>query len=368
MSGGFLSPLFLMGLGVVGTYVSPPPVIADVGFVNGVYVQVTVTDYNGTPLGELGAGVESVTWKLNEIGRARLGVGNPGTADELMQFGNRVLIEFDNGLPDWAGYLDTPRRWRYGSVALTAYSGEGLLAQRVTDRGRYFRKATVGAILKALLLEQAGPAVVELGSVWLDGLPHSPSYHFKSLLQVVQDSLLRMEAADFDVTGHIENGRLRLRANFYERKGFDLPGVALLEGHNVNVGEPEEQGEIVNEWFLAGGGTGWGAESRIYATARDEESIYKYGLRQGAEVLSGVSVQETLDGHAVVRLAESAAPYFSLPLTAINLAPARFAEYGVGDGVWIELYSYFEDGYSGMRRVIGREFRPSSGGCTVMVV
>lgn len=365
---GFLAPLFFLGIGVVGEYVPPPTVIPDAGFVNGLYVQVTVTDHNGVALGELAAGIESVSWKLNEIGRARLVVANPGTADELIQFGNRVLIEFDNGLPDWTGYLDTPRRWRYGSVALSAYSGEGLLAHRVTDRGRYFRKATAGAILRAILLEQAGPAVVELGNVWLDGLPHSPSYHFKSLLQIVQDSLLRMEAADFDVSGHIENGRLRLRANFYERRGYELPGVALLEGHNINVAEPEEQGEIVNEWFLAGGGTGWGAESRIYATARDEQSIYKYGLRQGSEVMSGVSVQETLDGHARNNLAESAEPYLSLPLTAINLAPARFSEYGIGDSVGIELYSYYEDGYSGMRRVIGREFRPSSGGCVTMVV
>ena len=365
---GFLSPLFFTGIGVVGVFTPSSTVMPDVSFVNGLYVQITVTDVNGVPLGELAAGVESVTWKLNDVGRARLVVANPGTADELIQFGNRVFIEFDNGLPDWAGYLDTPRRWSYGSAALNAYSGEGLLAHRVTDRGRYFRKATAGAILRAVLQEQAGPPVVEIGTIWLEGLPHSPDYHYKSMLRIVQDSLLRMETADFDVTGRMEGGRLKMRVNFYERKGYDLDTVYLLEGHNISVGEPEEQGEIVNEWFLAGGGSGWGAESRVYATARDEISIQRYGLRQGAEVFSGVTVQETLDGHAVNNLAETAEPYFSLPLTAINLAPGLFADYGIGDGVNIELYSYFADGYAGQRRVIGREYRAQSGGVVTMVV
>lgn len=266
------------------------------------------------------------------------------------------------------GYFEPPRRWRYGSAALTAYSGEGLLGHRVTSRGRYFTWATAGAILQALLREQAGPRVVEIGTVWLGGIGHSPDYHFKDLLTVARDSLARMEAADFDVTGRIEGGRLRLRANFYERKGFDLADVWLIEGHNVRVAEPEEQGEIVNEWFLAGAGTGWGEDARAYSAARDEASIWTYGLRQGSEVLSGVSVQATLDAHARANLAESAEPYMSLPFMALNMAPARFADYGIGDGVNIELYSYFENGFEGMRRVIGREFRPRDGGCVTMVV
>ena len=125
MSSGFLSPLFFMGLANFGEYVPPPTVVPDVGFVNGLYVQITVTNYHGVPLGELAADVESVTWLLNEAGRARLDVPNPGTAAELIQFGNRVLIEFDNGLADWTGYIDPPRRWRYGSAMLTVYGGVG---------------------------------------------------------------------------------------------------------------------------------------------------------------------------------------------------------------------------------------------------
>ncbi|MEZ4542117.1 MAG: hypothetical protein R3C43_19240 [Chloroflexota bacterium] len=368
MSSGFLSPLFFMGLANFGEYVPPPTVVPDVGFVNGLYVQITVTNYHGVPLGELAADVESVTWLLNEAGRARLDVPNPGTAAELIQFGNRVLIEFDNGLADWTGYIDPPRRWRYGSAMLTVYGGERLLKHRVTDRGRYFTRATAGAMLRALLQEQAAPPVVEIGSVWLGGGGHSPDYHFKDLYTVARDSLARLEAADFDVTGRMEGGRLRLRANFYARKGFDLADVWLLEGHNIDVGDPEEQGEIVNEWFLAGAGTGWSETARAYSSARDEQSIRAYGLRQGAEILAGVSRQETLDAHAAGNLADSAEPYLSLPFTAINLAPGRFADYGIGDRVNIELYSYFEDGFTGMRRVIGREFRPREGGCVTMVV
>jgi len=92
MSGGFLSPLFFMGLGTVGEYVPPPTVLPDVSFVNGFYTQITVTDYHGVALGELDAEIESVVWRRNDVSRSRLVVANPGTADELIQFGNRGVL------------------------------------------------------------------------------------------------------------------------------------------------------------------------------------------------------------------------------------------------------------------------------------
>jgi hypothetical protein len=343
-------------------------VIPDLAFVAGVMTLVIVADIYGRLIGELPADVESLSWRRNEYGLAKMLVPYPGTREQLIQPGNRLLIYTDNGLPPWAGVLEHPRRWEYGAVGLTAYGGEYLLSWRVTDRGRYFRGASAGTMFAALLEEQARPKVVEPGSLWTGGGGHTTEYHFRDLYDITSDSLIDLENADFDVSGAIENGRIVLRANFYERKGRDLAGVWLLEGHNATNIKVEEQGPIVNEWFLAGAGTGWGETNRIYATARDDASAGAYGLRQASEVVSDISVQATLDARASRNLEESKQPYTAISLDALNLHPAAYATHGIGDVVGIELYSYLPGGLLGTVKIEGREWRPRGGVCELVVV
>lgn len=345
--------------------VAPPTLLPDVSFVNGLYALILVGNANGVVIGELAADIESAAWKHNEHGQARLTVASPGTAADLLEFGNKLLVYFDNGLPPWAGFLDPPRRWRYGSVDLTSYSGERLLAQRVTGRTRRFAAATPGAIFAALLAEQAKPAVVEVGRIDLGGVALAEEYHLEELLEIVQDDLTLF--GDWNVTGTLENGRIRLRANFYARRGRYLPNCWLLEGHNAAGLEPEEQGPIVNEWLMAGAGNGWEPWSRPYGAARDGASAGRFGLRQAAEVVSGARDQATLDARTAVNVAATAWPYTATPLDALNLPPARFGDYDVGDEINIELYSMM-NGFVGVRRVIGREFRPRDGVCGTVVV
>jgi hypothetical protein len=210
--------------------------------------------------------------------------------------------------------------------------------------------------------------VVEPGSLWTGGSGHTTEYHFHDLYDIASDSLIGLEDADVEVSGHIENGRIVLRANFYERKGRDLAGVWLIEGHNAASVRVEEQGPIVNEWFLAGAGTGWGETNRLYATARDDASIQAYGLRQGSEVISDISVQTTLDARASRNLDESARPYNAISLDALNLAPAAYMAYGVGDVVGVELYSFLPGGLVSTVKIEGREWRPRDGVCGLVVV
>lgn len=342
-----------------------PTLLPDVGWVNGLYTLILVGNPQGVVIGELAADIDSVASLLNDVGQARLTVANPGTAAELMELGNRILMFFDNGMPTWAGFIDPPRRWRYDSVDLTAYGGERLPAQRVTQRTRRFAAATPGAMFAALLAEQASPAVVDVGQVYVGGEAVAEEFHLENLLKVIQDKLLGY-GGDYNVTGSLEGGRIRLRANFYARRGRYLPDCWLLEGHNaVNV-EPEEQGPIINEWLTAGAGNGWEARSRPYATARDATSVTRFGLRQASEVMSGVSDAATLAARTGLNLGLSAWPYVATPFDALNLPPARFGDYDVGDEVNVELYSMM-DGFRGVRRVIGREFRPRDGVCGLVV-
>lgn len=339
---------------------SPEPpltIVPDVGWVNGAYALVVVADDNGIPIGELAAEIDGLTWVLNEFGQARLTVPNPGTAAHLMEFGNRLLVYIDNGLPPWSGFIDPPRRWRYGAAALTAYSGERLLTHRVTGRNRTLN-ATPGAILTTLLKEQMGQRVVEVGRIDMGGDAVSGAWHYDELYKILQSGLFA--GFDFHVTGAMENGRVVFRLNLYQRRGFVLPGVVLVEGHNTSGVDVEEQGPIVNQWFAAGAGNGWGDTDRVYSEAAAAGSIAQIGLRQGGKTYSNVRDKTTLDMLTAAELAGSADAYFSISVDALNLTPARFADYDIGDTVGVEIYSV-GDGYRGERRVIGRNYVAARG-------
>ncbi len=331
---------------------------------------VLVGDQFGRVIGELDGEVVGVAWKLNDYGQARLVLPRSASSatERLLRPGNRMLIQMSNGLPDWGGLIDPPRRWRNGRIEVTGYSGERLLADRVTDRGRYFASATAGNIFRALLNE-AVPVGVEIGQVWMGGSLHGPDYHYRGLHDIFTKSLTgRMEQADWNVDARLVGGRIVFRANFYERRGRDHGRrLALIEGVNLAPADLNEQGTLVNEWFLAGAGSGWGADSRIYATARDENSIRRIGLRQRGDIRTDVSVQETLDNHARAALAESMAPRPVVDPLALDRPPARWGQYEVGDTIRLELYEVGFGGYETSARIRAREYLPGRGVCSLVV-
>lgn len=333
-------------------------------------IRILVGDRDGYLRGELTAEVAGIAWKLNEYAQARLTMSQKdATAQErLLRPGNRVLIQFSNGLPDWGGVIDTPRRWRDGLIDVTAYSAEYVLTWRVTGRGRYFRQVTAGEIFRSLI-QEAAPLGLTVGQVWFGGEAHSPSYHYRELYDIVTDSLTqRIERADWDVRARLVNGQILFVANYYERKGIDYGRrVALLEGVNAVRATLDEQGQIANEVFLAGNGTGWGETNRLYSTASDTNSQGRYGLRQVAETRIDVSVQTTLDTNAALMLSEQRVPRPVVSIDAMDLAPGRFRQYDIGDTVWMELYERGFDGYAAPVRIVAREFLPTSNLCALVI-
>lgn len=324
----------------------------------------------GRVLGELRPELTGAAWKLNNYGQARLTMSRADALarEDILQFGNRLLIQFDNGLPAWGGVIDTPRRWRDGQVEVVAYSGEWLLGTRITDRGRYFSQATAGQVFRALI-EEAVPFGVRVGEVWLGGGFHGPDYHLDDLLNIVQKSLAgRLEEADWNVTAGLEAGHIVFTANFYERRGVDHGRrLALVDGVNTTPATLNEQGKIVNDLHLAGAGTGWGAESRIYSRATDTGSVAKFGLRQDGDVQVDIKQQATLDSNAAVELADSAWPHEVVSMEALDRPPARFGQYDVGDTLAVEIPTAGWDGYAGRARVMAREYLPDSNTCSLVL-
>jgi len=84
-------------------------------------------------------------------------------------------------------------------------------------------------------------------------------------------------------------------------------------------------------------------------------------------VYSDTSVQSTLDETAANELEESKAPVNLLTLEAVDLAPAAFSEYDVGDSIQVKLQTYGFGGYEHQVRLMTREYKPATGSCSLVV-
>ncbi len=338
----------------------------------GVGINVLIADVNNRILGEMACLVHKVPWILNGIGEAKFSIArsDPLATEEFLRFGNRMLLQFDNGLPNWGGVIDTPRDWPEGAIEFTAYGAEKLLFFRKTPRKQRFYQATVGAIYTALI--QAANAIfptgVRVGKVWYGGELHSPEYNLAGLGDVFTNELIgKLVNGAWDVTAYEDAGQIIFEANLYQQKGALKPNVALLQDVNVSVKGFAEQGPIINKFHTPGEGDSWD-ESRPIGAYEDTDSRKKYGLREGVEMLSDVSLQSTLDAVARNRTDQTSAPVSVPDLRAANLAPALYSRYGLGDSPWLELPDYgFGGGFAGFARLLAREFVPSDGVCDLVL-
>lgn len=335
------------------------------------FVRVIVGNRNGAKLAELDADVLNVSWRLNEIGKCEFSIANtnPKATAVNLQYNNRVVLQFTNGLPDWGGVIQPPRKWDGHEIKVTALSAEHILKTRTTDKGRYFTADTVGSIFQALINEMNidYDTGIAIGDIYLGGTVHSPDYHFKSILSIIQDSLTkRLSTCDFAITPNITDTTIGFLANFYEQRGTSKTSFALIQGNNVKPLTLTEQGTIINKWHCAGEGTGWGNE-RITAEAFDTASIELYGLQEGSAIYGDVSVLGTLQDNAENLLSESAYPYNIFSVKAISAPPAYFSDYDIGDIITLQAHNIGFGGTNTTVRVLAREFFPQDEVCNLVV-
>jgi hypothetical protein len=332
----------------------------------GVSIRLLVGDKSGRVLTSLRPDIRRVSWRFNALGQLSFALARTDEKlqEHYLRFGNRILLQFDNGLPPWGGVIGGTYDWNDAEVVFQAISGEALLFRRLTARQRRFDDATVGAIALALLTEAdaIAPTGVRPGRIWSGGQGHFPEYHYKSLGDALHDSLVEnLSAESFDVSAREEAGTIVFELNLYGARGERKTNIALVENQNVADVRFRVEDTIVNAWVMAGEGSDWGDDDRVYAEAIDEESIRLYGRREDFEVRSGAIYQSTLDETIAKRLDETAYPTRVLGVAATDDAPARFSDYGVGDSILCVLPSYDWNGLRGLYRVLDREFLPDEG-------
>lgn len=330
-----------------------------------------VGDKFGNILTELSPDIGQISWRLNKVGKVKFFMAStdPKAIKDYLKYGNRVLIEFENGLPNWGGIIDPPRAWDGSNIRCASYSALQIFKYRQTDKGRYFSNDPVGIIFQSLIQEtnEIEDTGVKIGTIWTGGELHSPDYHFKDLLTIFQNSLTkRMSTSDFDFVPSISQDKIIFTANFYDSKGSDKSQIALIDGENVSGMKLTEQGPIINWWDAAGEGTNWGTD-RLTANVINSESLSLYGLRQNAKVYADVSVQSTLDNNAANLLDKSEWPYNVFEIEVQDVEPAGFADYDLGDIVSLTAPDYGFEGTDTTVRILGRGFKPDSGICNLLV-
>lgn len=336
----------------------------------GVAYRLLVADLTGTVLTELKPRLEKVSWVENDVGQMTFALAktDPKLQERYLRFGNRVLVEFDNGLPPWGGVITGGREWSESEVAVEAWSAEAVLGWRVTGRNRVFSGASLGSVLQTVLADANAVAStrLEIGSVYMGGEGYSLEYHYSALSDVAAD-LVDLGGVVVDVTAREVGGVVVFSVNLYERRGRDRPGVALVEGANVVGARVRDEDTIINAQYGATDGSGWEEGARLFGSAVSSESAARHWLRERFEAIK-VTEQSALDAALRTRLEGSQWETRAVAAQVTNRPPGEFGEYGLGDGVTVSLPTYGFGGTRGLYRVVGREFFVDEDVCDLVLV
>lgn len=327
-------------------------------------IRIRLFDKSHILLTEIRPAIESVSWTLNNAGRARLFMpySDPKCTLANLQHGNRILIEFDNGLPSFGGVIDTPRKQNADGVTVNAYTAEKLFSFRVTAKSRYFRATAPGSIYKGLITRTNAirSSGIDIGNIYAGGTPRTLTYHYNDLWGRIK-KLAALSGQDFDVTPTYDDGILKFHANWYDVKGADKSNkVHLVEGRNMADPSLNVQGNIANNVFLVGAGQTW-SDQRYVAHSADTASEADYGYREYAEIQSNVKVADTLDRNAAEILAEKQNPREKFSLRVSDREPGPFGSFDVGDLVTLQAFSnHGEWAYDQVVRITGMQWNSNN--------
>lgn len=327
----------------------------------------TLYSHAGAKLADTDYYIKSVLWRLGNMGTAELSADytNPNATKRYLRPGNRLLLQFSNGLPDWGGVLGLPRSRNDTGVSITAYEGEKLVSIRATDRNETYSTMAPGSIAESIV-EAANlrePTGMLMGDVVASG-SQTRSYHYENLLDAIIDLSVGYEYA---ILPTVVDGEIRFYLQWYETYGSDRRDeVLLFEGQRGNVGSAvvDEQGPIWNRVIVAGKGN-WD-ETHPVAIAEDAASINEFGLRELPKVYAEISDEDTLQEIADGLAVDFAWPRNHVRLTyVINADPARFKEYHVGDIVTVHAHVGRGDWeFNAPVRILSRKWVPA-GYCTI---
>ena len=350
-----------------GSPPAPPPVLVVVGELRPVGYVCYVADASGEFIGELSGQLESVTWAADGYGMASMTLPSSvllGSA-ALLEFGNRVLIEFDNGMAPWGGLIDVPRESSVSWVRAQFYEAGYLFNWRLTPPAVAFTGfgELPAARVLGRLVAQSGLDIDVAGPAGEPGDPVGVEFYYETLAAAAS-TLRGLDARLhwFVQPRPSDVGRVSFVLQTFRGHAADRTQQAVLvQGHNLVGGTVLEQGPIFNEILVAPGDTDLKAGGPVFA-ATHAGSRQRYDLRQQLVVLSDVTEADSPGralAHAKARLAAYSRPRLRAQGVCLDMEPGRYREFGIGSLVQVETAAPAAGSMA--LTVIGMEFRPNEG-------
>lgn len=325
---------------------------------------VQVADRTGRFIGELQpwGTLQQVMWRHDTYGTASMLLSGDvhRRAPHLLERGNRVHIRFTNDtLPSWGGVIDPPVNPSQWSTSVTFYAAEYLAGTRGYDAHQVFVNQSAGDIVQALWTGvSSGELIFETHNIDRTGEPLHKDFSPQMLEQMLEGVLSMDDDLHYYLAPKVEGNRLRFTLHVYRGHRADSEAV-FIRGMNLTEVELMEQGPIYNHITLASSG---GDAPTTYVIS-DEASIRRYDRRQHFAVAAdtdgnGLSSQE-LGRMAAAMLAHYAAPRKKVAGRAVDVSPARFGRYELGDRVLVELGELGGDPQNAMAVIEAMEYRPN---------
>jgi len=330
-------------------------------------IEAFLFDHNGFKPQRIVPAVNSVTWRLNKTGLAQLFLpySDPLCTPERLAYGNRVLIRFASGLPDFGGVIDFPRVQTETGVKFSIYAGDRVLDWRISVKTASFTQVPPGDIARRMVMDASAIRSTGLipASIAASKMYRTETYHLANILDALQ-RLARQSSEEYQVVPLYAGGQLQFGLEWAPFLGHNRADeILLVEGRNIETPvEMTEQGPVASIVKTAGGGAGgttW--NDRLVGIATDADAEAEYGYREYSEVVTGVFDQATLDATAAALLQRMKRSRKHFKLTALAADPSPFDRYDVGDIVTLQAFLDRGDWeFNGPVRITGRMWNAST--------
>lgn len=325
-----------------------------------------VGDASGRLIGEFAGALESVAWVVDGYGMAAmiLSLQAAVAVAGLLEFGNRVLIEFDNGMQPWGGVVDVPRETTRATVRVQLYEAGYLLGWRLTPAVASYmgEQARPAADILGDLVRRSGLDIEVALPAGEPGRPVEVEFGYQKLAAAAEtlrglDPLLHWHAR-----AELANRRIRFILDTFRGYAAERAESAILiQGHNLVGGSVLEQGPIFNQILVAPGDSDLAQGGAVYVATEGGDG-QRDDLRQDFVVLTDVTDAEhpgRAQAHADARLALYARPRLRTRGISLDMAPGRYRDLGIGARVQVETAAPVA--YAMPLTVIGMEFDPANG-------
>lgn len=307
-------------------------------------IGIQIFDRSGGRLAEFNQDIKA-EWLLNEPGECEFTFS---AARELRRLAGRDLgkiLDFGNllwadvpKLGSWTGVISR-QSWKSGIVTIRAKGALRLLGYATPETIRTI-KGTAGSLFLEMLklVSDQTDWKIRPGSVFTGGTQREETLDADALT----DALRVAERAkhEVEVVGRIENGRLVLEGNWYERQGVDTP-LVLAEGAKNNLALPggsllDVDGEYITNRVI--GRPDVASKNKKEVVERDDASAGRYGPRWMDEVWTNVTEEGTLLEHVRAVLKQRKNPSRVVGLRLLDVG-RTYDQSRIGNRARVVLYT-----------------------------